>query len=163
MFDPLDTGVLRAPQVVLPKAFPVSFTVCQLVFSLTNSQKGLDCRWEFAYHLFSQFWSEHMWATIAENTNPYAEIRRQSTPKPLSTKQRQRPWHNTSANELKVWIGGVIFMAVHHSLAISDYWNTDISPRPRHTVSIHMSQVRFEQIRRYLHINNPLELPPQVG
>jgi hypothetical protein len=45
-------------------------------------------------------------------------------------------------------------MGVHRSPAIADYWKHD-DQNPLHPIRTHMSQTRFEQIKRYLHIESP--------
>ena len=56
--------------------------------------------------------------------------------------------------ELRVFLGVVIYMGVYPCPQIEDYWNTDLKKGPNHTVAIHMSLVRFEQIKRYLHVSS---------
>jgi hypothetical protein len=43
-------------------------------------------------------------------------------------------------------------MGIYKCLQLEDYWNTDLEKGPIHTVALHMSLVRFEQIKRHLHI-----------
>jgi hypothetical protein len=45
-------------------------------------------------------------------------------------------------------------MGVHRSPAIADYWKHD-DQNPLHPIRTHMSQTRFEQSKRYLHIESP--------
>jgi hypothetical protein len=47
-----------------------------------------------------------------------------------------------------------MYMGVHRSPAIANYWKHD-DQNPLHPIRTHMSQTRFEQIKRYLHIESP--------
>jgi hypothetical protein len=57
-------------------------------------------------------------------------------------------------DELRIWLGIVIYMGVHSSPAVADYWVND-NLSPVHPIKSYMSQTRFEQIKRYLHISAP--------
>ena len=99
------------------------------------------------YALFTLFWPEKMWDTIARNTNFYAIQKRM-----LCAKEGQRPWHQTCAAELKVFVGILVYMGLHKSYAEHVYWRTDISQGPLHTCALHMSLNRYQAIKRYIHI-----------
>ena len=71
-----------------------------------------------------------------------------------ASKSKRRPWHDTTPNELKVFVGAVFYMVLHHLSDISDYWNTDLARRAVRTVSLHISLTQSEQLRRYLHISS---------
>ncbi|MCJ1423259.1 hypothetical protein MMC29_001141 [Sticta canariensis] len=138
IFEPFDTGVLRSSEVVLPE----------------DNSVGSTSQRKNAYNLFSLFWPEHIWATIAENKNRYVVFRGARLEEPVS-KSKRRPWYDTTPNELKVFVGAVFNMVLHHLSDISDYWNTDLARRALHTVSLHISLTQSEQLRRYPHISSP--------
>jgi transposase IS4-like protein len=104
------------------------------------------------YALFSLFWPEDIWYTISHNTNMYAIIQR--TNKPLSNSPR--PWSDTSVVEIKVFIGILIYMGIHDLKRTDFYWKNKIESGPIHTPQLYMSLTQFEQIKRYLHISQPL-------
>jgi hypothetical protein len=60
------------------------------------------------YALFTLFWPEKMWTTIATNTNLYASEKRFS-----AKERRQRAWHGTSPAELKAFVGILIYMGLY--------------------------------------------------
>jgi hypothetical protein len=51
--------------------------------------------------------------------------------------------------ELRVFIGAVIYIGIHITPNIETYWNTDRSRGPLHTIPLHISIIRFQQIKRY--------------
>jgi hypothetical protein len=53
-----------------------------------------------------------------------------------------------------------MYMGVHQSPAIADYWKHD-DQNPLHPIRTDMSQTRIEQIKRYLHIESPSVLKEQ--
>ncbi|QSS59577.1 hypothetical protein I7I51_09013, partial [Histoplasma capsulatum] len=103
-----------------------------------------------SYTLFSLYISESDIQNIACSTNAYAEIQisRNSAINP-------REWQPTTSTEIKVFLGQIIYMGVHKSPAIGDYWNRNDVQGPVHSSRLHMGQKQFEQIKRYIHISNP--------
>jgi len=57
-----------------------------------------------------------------------------------------RKWKELSVLELGVWLGIVIYMAVHNSPAVRDYWRHD-GRNPTHPICDYMGQARFEEIK----------------
>jgi hypothetical protein len=129
-FEPLDTGPERQPELQIPPNIDI----------------------DDPYALFSLFWPEDVWHTISCNTNMYAIIQRINKPPSDSS----RPWFDTSIVEIKVFIGILIYMGIHNSKRTDLYWKNDIESGPIHTPQLYMSLTRFEQIKRYLHISQPL-------
>src|SRR5580700_5292462 len=132
IFEPLNTGPDREPQIRLPE----------------------DIDPDDPYALFSLFWPEDLWQIISRNTNQYAIQKRIGKQLPKSS----RPWHDTSTTEIKIFIGILIYMGLHDSKRTDLYWKNDLESGPVHTPQLYMSLIRFEQIKRYLHISpiNPL-------
>jgi hypothetical protein len=97
--------------------------------------------------LFSLFIEEKLWDIVARNTNTYAEVKR------FGKEEHTRPWTPTCANEIKVFVGILIYMGVHKEPQIEHYWRRDRTKGPLHTIPLHMSLIRFEQLKRYLHIS----------
>lgn len=98
---------------------------------------------------FHLFYTPEILRVITNHTNEYATWQRR-----IDKGQQQRPWQPLCVEELQVFLGVVIYMGVHHSPQIEDYWNTDLKKGPLHSVAAHMSLVRFEQIKRYLHVSS---------
>lgn len=111
------------------------------------------------FAIFSLFWTEKMWEDLARNTNAYAlrqgavERGRNSTGSRQHDNKamNQRAWWPTNTDELKVYVGVLIYMGVHPEGETSIYWNTDILLGPKHTPAKWISQQRFTQIQRFLH------------
>jgi hypothetical protein len=106
---------------------------------------GVDIKEPLA--LFSLFINDELWEIVAQNTNTYAEVKRRGK------EEHTRPWTPTYASEIKVFIGILIYMGVHKEPRIEHYWRRDLTKGPLHTIPLHMSLVRFEQLKRYLHIS----------
>ena len=128
---------------------------------------------ESPYDLFSLFWDESIFEQLAVNTNLYAELKQNS--KTLPGRQC-RKWHNTTASELKVWIGLIIQMGLHKEPSTSLYWSKGSSygwrrvkkatrrvqwPGKQTSYQKYrvpkscMSLNRYEQLKRYFHISDP--------
>ena len=89
IFEPLDTGLDREPQIRLPE----------------------DIDPDDPYALFSLFWPEDLWQIISRNTNLYAIQKRIGKQSPKCS----RPWYDTSAIEIKIFIGILIYIGLHNS------------------------------------------------
>jgi hypothetical protein len=71
-----------------------------------------------------------------------------------TTEDVGRKWKEVTPEELGVWLGITIYMGVHCAPAVRDYWKHD-DLNPTHPITDYMSQTRFEQIKRYFHVNHP--------
>ncbi|KAF7167719.1 hypothetical protein CNMCM5623_000958 [Aspergillus felis] len=112
------------------------------------AQKPLD--------LFNLFFSDGTWDTIARNTNAYAEIKRVSLP------DQARPWSPTEANEIRAFVGVLIYMGIWKEYSTEGYWRTekDAHLGPLHPIREYMSLIRFQQLKRYLQISPQMPDPP---
>lgn len=97
-----------------------------------------------------------------EQTNHYAEVsRQQASP---TEKGKQRGWTQVTVQELLKWLGLVLSMALHPLPSLSNYWRSGRFGNVTFpdTGRI-MSQTRFEQIKRYLHLNDNAQRPADRG
>ena len=101
---------------------------------------------------FNLFFTDDLWKTITTNSNRYAAFQHRT-----KLEERCRPWKTLIPEELRVFVGAAIYMGVHKEPQIENYWNTNIQTGPLHTIPIHISLCRFEQIKRYLHISDAEE------
>lgn len=93
--------------------------------------------------LFFKFFDEAMLQVIVENTNAYA----------LSKNAGEgRPWVNLVKEELLIFLSILIYLGLHQVKALEDLWNYDPCA-PIHQISQEMTLMRFQQIKRYLHIS----------
>jgi hypothetical protein len=99
------------------------------------------------------------WRWAVEQTNLYAQQSRDSAP--ASEKGKSRPWTPVTLQELLTWVGIVFSMALHPLPSLSDYWRQGRTGNVTFpdTGRI-MSQNRFEQIKRYFHLNDNSQRPP---
>ena len=83
------------------------------------------------------------------NTNAYAA---------LKTSERlqggDRKWKAVSTPELSIWLGIVVYMEVHNSPAVRDYWRHD-GLNLAHPISKHMGQTQFEEAKRNFQVSPP--------
>ncbi|KAJ0407397.1 hypothetical protein ATCC90586_000104 [Pythium insidiosum] len=63
-------------------------------------------------------------------------------------------WCPLDADELRTWIGIVIYMGVYQMARPMDGWSTD-DRQPKYPFASYMSRNRFKHIERYLHISPP--------
>ena len=98
---------------------------------------------------FNLFFAPDLFDTIVRNTNVYAGFERLKKEEHEGT----REWTPLIVPELRIFIGAIIYMGVHIAPNIETYWNTDRSKAPLHTIPLHISLRRYQQIKRYLHIS----------
>ncbi len=136
-FTPFAEGPPREPQPVYPP--------------------DIDC--DSPYALFSLFWDEKMWQILATNTNQYA-IRQGAVPRGRTSGARshsdidslnQRTWWATNPDELKVFVGTLIYIGIHPEGETAEYWNKDLLNGPNHTPALWITLERFTQLQRFLH------------
>jgi hypothetical protein len=107
--------------------------------------------------ILNLFLTKSLLETMSANTNAYAAEKIAG-----GDKEDGHTWKEVTAAELGGWIGIVIYMGVHCSPAIADYWAHRNGLNPKHPTSDYMSQTRFEQIKRFFHvaaIDIPKETP----
>jgi hypothetical protein len=95
--------------------------------------------------IFTQFFDKAMLETIIENTNAYA----------LSKGAGQgRPWTDLVMKELLVFLAILIYLGLYPVNKIEELWNDEIL-WPVNFIASKMSLMRFQQIKRFLHISKP--------
>ena len=108
--------------------------------------------------LFQLFISAQHCRTIAYHTNIKAHdyIKKEK-------ENNHRAWNDVIGPEIEVFLGILLFMGLYHAPSESDYWNT--CPDKPVFVSIQeaMSLNRFENIKRFLKINNGRTEPSDMG
>jgi len=97
--------------------------------------------------LFKLFFTDEQLQMIVESANEYEQIK---------GVEGGRPWYPLTLNELKIWFALVIYMGVHKIYAVEDLWNSN-EKRAIHSIKEYMTLLRFQQIKRFLHISKPNE------
>lgn len=151
----------RNKPVVSSKKAPTTFPTAIPTFKpLSRPETGHESsghanRLAFRSHLsrsplaiFHRFVSNEKMAKISENTNAYA-LKKLGN----NTAESGRRWTETTANELNCFFGIIMYMGVFRCSRLTDYWST-CEMTPRHNITKFMSLTRFQQIKRYLHIND---------
>lgn len=101
------------------------------------------------FTFFTFFLTNSLLHTISANTNAYAQkkIKEQGH-------SGARVWIEVTPEEIGASIGIVLYVGVHGSPSIPDYWKHDFL-NPTHPITDFMTQTRFEQIKRFFHIFDP--------
>jgi hypothetical protein len=111
-----------------------------------------DINMDSPYAIFSLLFTEDIWEKISNSTNSYAASQRKGG---AENEEAERPWKDTTAKEIRVFFGILIYMGVHDSQAVELYWREKPTEGPIHPVRLYMTLVRFQQIKRFLHISTP--------
>lgn len=112
------------------------------------------------YALFTLFFSEDIFHKMSSSTNAYASYHQ--------VKEAGRTWTNTNELEIRAFIGALIYMGIKRSRRIDRFWakmHWATSGRVSRKLSLrppahYMSQKRFEQLKRYVHISGPQASDP---
>lgn len=99
------------------------------------------------------------WQRVVAQTNLYAQVSRAAADLPGG-----RGWRDTSVQEILLWHGLVLAMTLHHLPSLADYWKQGMVGAVTYlNFSRFMSLVRFEQLKRYLHLNDNSQRPVEKG
>ena len=90
---------------------------------------------------------------IVEETNSYAATN-------VVTSPHSRPWYNVTIEEMKAFVGMLIVMGVLKLPRLDLYWSNKYPHVITPGISNIMARVRFEQIYRFLHLNDNLKYIP---
>ncbi|KAJ5559124.1 hypothetical protein N7535_009012 [Penicillium sp. DV-2018c] len=106
-----------------------------------------------AYAFFSLFFTDEIFYHISRSTNEYARLKRgdgsDENDSPGTTSHGSRPWKDTTAADIKVFAGILIYMGANPLPQVEDYWHQD--SLHRRLLQPHMALRQFQQIKRYLH------------
>ena len=95
--------------------------------------------------LFCRYFRDKVWNLLVTETNRYSLDN-------LSHKPNACAWINVSVDELKVFIGITILMAIVRLPQLDMYWQTSHPLIATTGISNTMSRVHFQQIYRYLYL-----------
>ncbi|KAG0290759.1 hypothetical protein BGZ96_005799 [Linnemannia gamsii] len=113
-------------------------------------------------HFFSLFFTEEEFEDLSGNTNANAALQGVTDSHQHHEEEKddhggdddQSAWQDTTAKELRVYIGILIYMGIFPQDYVEEFWNT--SPYyPKHRFISEMSLTRFKQMRRYFHVADP--------
>ena len=100
----------------------------------------LFCRFLF-------FFTAEVWDLIVEETNHYAAMN-------VVTSPHSRPCYNVTIEEMKAFVGMLIVMGILKLPRLELYWSNKYPHITTPGISNIMARVRFEQIYRFLHLND---------
>jgi hypothetical protein len=113
--------------------------------NLVEELDPLDPLW-----LWSKFFLPEVLHTIAAHTNENEAIQNDEK----DHTQQERSWNDVTSADIGVFIGAAMLMGIQPQACLDDYWNTS-EDKPIFPVQQYISRQRFQQISRYLKINNP--------
>ena len=130
---------------------------------IESREPAIELPWEdpTPYDLFSIFITPYMLDRVALFTNAKAE---QWWRDPSKKKQTHtRPWETTDGPEIGAWIGVRLIMGLERAATYQQYWNTSSEGAIFIAIQSAMTVRRFEQIRRFLKINDPQSELEEIG
>jgi len=125
---------------------PDTFIPLQHYFSPHEAQPTLSSDPSTPYDVFSEFWDDTVFATLVANTNEYAAKMRGPIPPPGHSCLRQ--WKPATMREMQKFVAQIIFMGVHGCRSLVEFWRQPAQIGGKERLSLE----RFQQIKRYLHI-----------
>jgi hypothetical protein len=105
--------------------------------------------WDLPSRVFELFFDDEVFEMLAKNTNEYAKARGAGD-------TIAKDWRPTTAAELKVFVGLVIYMGVFSSARERDYWTKD-AEFPQHCIARFVRNKRFRSLRRFFHVSPPIK------
>ncbi len=101
-----------------------------------------------AINLFLRFFTIEAFDLVVEETNRFAlQCRSQHI------SAHTRPWHNITREELMAFIGMILYMGIARLPNMELYWSSKHELIRQHVAEV-MPLDRFQQILRYLHLND---------
>ena len=101
-----------------------------------------------AIDLFLRFFPNETFDLVVEEMNRYAT---QCRSQHISS--HSRPWHDVTREELKAFFGMLVYMGIARLPQLELYWSTKHELIRQHIAYV-MPLVRFQQILRFLHLND---------
>ena len=101
---------------------------------------------------FMLFFPQELFELMAYETNEYATICLDS-PVDLPPKSRFQYWEDTTADEMKAYVGLQIYMGLTDKPAIKDYWATGDYDNTTRFCEV-MSRNRYELLSWFMHFND---------
>ena len=110
-----------------------------------------------AYGIFSLFFTTDILETIAKNTNKYAALHGadQSKPPSQTRKTPTTPWRNTSARELRAYLGVLIYRSLYPQARRYSYWAINANQPIHEALAASIGRDRFAELEVNLHISDP--------
>lgn len=106
------------------------------------------------FHVFKKFFSKDVFEKITSSTNRYAELNRSGS----DENSGGRPWKPVTGADIKLFIASHIYMGLVQIRNKEMYWKRSES-LPLHPCLVSLSLGRWQQIKRYFHIENPDDEP----
>ncbi|KAK8376085.1 hypothetical protein O3P69_008660 [Scylla paramamosain] len=110
-------------------------------------------------HMYELFITDDILDTIVSETNIYAQQKINATP--LTRRSRLCAWKPTTRNEIKKFLGIILYMGINGMPEISSYWSKNKLYAGSYISSV-MTRERFEILLRCIHFrdNTDVNGPP---
>ena len=69
--------------------------------------------------------------------------------------ESRRAWRDVNAADLLQFVGVILYMGLHSEPSVADYWSNN-PYMPNHPTKCYMSLKRFQQIKRFFQVCDPL-------
>jgi Transposase IS4 len=134
-------------------AYPkLDFAEVPTTFNFTNEET------ENPRELFAYCFPDSELQAIAEHTNVNADLQYAQEAFKGTPHFHGKHWQPTTASELKIWTGILLYMGVHHSTQpIEAYWNTSDWVPINASLGRFMGSTRWKQIQRYMKVSDPMK------
>jgi len=74
---------------------------------------------------------------------------------------KQRAWWATSPDELKTFVGAMVYMVRYQEGETEGYWYRDLFTGPNYATSLRIRQDRFAQLLKFLHCGSDFTQHPE--
>ena len=112
--------------------------------------------------IYELFMTRHHRVLFASHTNIRADYELRRAKSEASEKQL-RDWRDTNEWEIGTFLGIILLMSLDHSSSIKDYWSYDENKPIYISIQKAMTLVRFEQIKRFFKMSDPLNDADSMG
>lgn len=113
--------------------------------SVRNLPEGFgDGDFRNSLKVFQLFVTDASLTELATATNAYAVTRQ----------ARNVQWKPTTAGELKVFFGTILYMGIFRASGVGDYWRNDWMG-PRYPMKIYIRESRFRELLEFFHTGTP--------
>jgi len=153
--------IIQTPTQTEPNWGPVSENVSCPVFNEQNETFGINSDLfdtlidGTPFDFFSLFVDNEILSILVNETNRYGN---NLCSLPLRPKSRLKKWTEVNIDEMKTFLGIVMWMGLTPQPSLASYWSKSYLYRSE--IPKYMTRNRFEIILRTFHCSNNAECPP---
>ena len=134
---PLPVDLSRPPKCTCPRCTGhAESSDNSSSYEISDTPRTLSTEWGTPMRYFLQIWPREMFETLAQHTNEYAQQQGAGA-------SGSRSWRPTSAPEMMIWIGIIIYLGVYKCGGpTGELWDRS-GETPNHCISRYMSSTRW--------------------